>query len=83
VELKCNVTHFGVTDAADSVVIFLGDHERSQVGRVAGSEEDGEQRPDVGHEPTGDTSRRVHVHGGSEQHWPDEPEGTEQRELVL
>jgi len=81
-EFKCT-THRGIINAGDSVVVFLGDHERSEVGRVAGSKEDGEQRPDVGHEPAGDTSRRVHVDGGSEQHCPDEPECTKQRELVF
>jgi len=75
--------HPGVVDADDAVVVFLGNHERGQVGSVAGSEEDGKQRPHVGHEPAGDTSRGVHVHRRSEQHRPDQPERTEQRKPVL
>ena len=81
--MAVRVTHGGVVDAGDLVVVLLGDHERGQVGRVAGREEDGEQRPDVGDEPTGDTSRRVHVHRRAEQHRPNQPERSEQRELVL
>jgi len=75
--------HPGVVDADDAVVVFLGNHERGQVGSVAGSEEDGKQRPHVGHEPAGDASRGVHVHRRSEQHRPDQPERTEQRKPVL
>jgi len=75
--------HRGVVDAGDLVEIFLGDHERGQVCRVAGREEDGEQRPDVGDDPAGDTSRRVHVDRSAEQYRPDEPKRPEQRKLVL
>jgi len=46
-----------VVDARNAVVVLLGDHESSQVGRVAGRENHGEQRPDTGHEPTGHTAR--------------------------
>ena len=35
-------TDRGVINAGDSVVVLLGDHERGEVGRVAGSEEHGE-----------------------------------------
>ena len=45
-----------VVDARDAVVVLLGDHERGQVGRVAGREHDREQRPDARHEPTGHTA---------------------------
>ena len=65
------------------VVVLLGDHECSQVGRVAGREDDGEEGPDVGEEPTRHAARVVDAHGGAEQHRPDEPEGAKQGELVL
>ena len=77
------MAHGWVVDAGDAVEVFFGDHERGEVGRVAGSEEDSEQSPDIGHELAGDTSRGVDVHGGTEQHRPDEPERTKQRKLVF
>ena len=69
--------------ADEVVVVLLGDHESGQVGRVARREDDGEERPDVGEEPTRHATRVVDAHGGAEQHRPDEPEGTEQGELVF
>jgi len=81
VELKC--IYRGVINAADSIVVFLCDHERSEIGSVAGGEEYSEECPYIGHEPAGDASRRVHVDRRSKQHRPDEPERTKQRKLVL
>lgn len=72
-----------VFDASNPVVVLLGDHERCQVGRVAGGEDDGEQRPDASQKPRRDSSRTVNVDCRSEQHRPDQPECSEQRELVL
>jgi len=45
-----------VVDARDAVVVLFSDHERSQVGRVAGREDDGKQSPDTRHEPAGHTA---------------------------
>ena len=78
-----NVTHPPVLDARQSVVVLLGDHEGRQVGRIAGREDDGKQGPDVAEETTRHTAWVVHVHCRSEQHRPDEPERSEQREAML
>ena len=77
------MSYHRVVDSCDAVVVLLGDHERSQVGRVAGGEHDREQSPDTGHEATGHAPRIVDTDSGAEQHRPDEPERTEQRKLVL
>ena len=45
-----------IVDACDAVVVGFRDHKRSQVGGVAGREDDGEQSPDARHEPAGHTT---------------------------
>jgi len=45
-----------IVDARYTVVVLFGDHECGQVGGVAGREDDGEQRPDARHKPTGHTT---------------------------
>ena len=43
-------THPLVVDAVQLVVLLSGDHERRQVGRVDGQENQSKQGPDVRHE---------------------------------
>ena len=42
-----------VVNSAEVVVLLSGYHEGRQVRRVHGEEDDGKQRPDAAHEPTG------------------------------
>ena len=69
-----SMTHPPVLDASQAVVVLLGDHEGGQVGRVAGREDDREQRPDVAEEAAGHAPRIIDIDRSAEQHRPDEPE---------
>lgn len=63
-------------------MVILGDHEGSEVGRVAGGEHDGEQRPQVAQEPGRGRSGSLHLHRHAEQHDPDKPVDATEREFV-
>ena len=73
----------GVLDPGEVEVFLPGDHEGGQVGGVDGEEDEGEQGPDIGHEPGGVALGTVNIHRGLEQDHPDQPQRPHKREVAL
>ena len=72
-EMKAKWPYLFVTEASHLVHKLLLDHEGSQVGCVAGQEDDGEEGPHGHHDLAGGPFRILDRHGVVEHQAPEEP----------
>lgn len=68
-------THLSVTEPRHGVHILLLDHEGSQIGCIAGKEDDSKEGPHENHDLAGGAPRILHWHGVVEHQGPQQPDG--------